>query len=180
MLTSAYEIHLPLPYPVVDQIIYIYFILFYSRLNRTIHHPPGRPRYTPPLRRAWSHGSLPAPLMLALVFSCCGLRPRPHDPVSPLSPRLPRSPPPSQTNALHSFPTPMTPQREYPLILPLPLTPPPLQPTAPRDRPPKAQGASRLRCPFQRRVCRSTLFHPSYPQPPTGRWSMSMRSSHLT
>jgi hypothetical protein len=58
-------------------------------------------------------------------------------------------------SARPSSPTPTTPQREYPL-----LPPPrahPLQPTAPRGRPPPAQGAPRLRRPRQRRVRPSPL-----------------------
>ena len=90
MLTSAYEIHLPLPYPAPPKIRRSTIIYLFYR------PPPGRPRRTPPCLTAWSpavrFGQSPFDHqpMLALFSSCCGLRHRPHVPVSALQPRSPR------------------------------------------------------------------------------------------
>ena len=73
-------------------------------------------------------------LMLAALFSCCGLRQRPHEPVSihTLQYVSPSDLPQSQANVPHSSPSQTTSLREYLLLLPSALLTIP-QPTTPCD-----------------------------------------------
>ena len=113
-LTSAYEIHLPLPYPVAPKIRrspFSFFLLF-------IYLFSSAP--TPP--RAWS---FPCPFhlaMLALLFACCGRRP------PPVSPTLPTAPPPLTAPPQTGERAPLIPPSDDThvplLLLPAPLSPP--------------------------------------------------------